>query len=171
MFFVLLLAISAFELHPAVGQGRAIIPEDVYTGKTCDCLCILASRPWYSSFNYWFWTFFMMAPLCAFFLPPQATKRQKILTAVSCFCISYLFFNLSVHLSWDIRNAPFVVSSNLGIADQKTWDMECANIADGASMVFAMFLGWIPTAIYTCFWFWVRYKIVPFRRNKKPHLS
>lgn len=169
---VLLLAVAAFELNPAVKQGRAIIPEDVYAGKACDCLCILASRPWYSTINYWFWLFLITAPAWAFFLPHQTTKRQKLLCAVLCFCLSYLFFNLAVHLSWDIRNAPFVVGSDLRIAGQKTWGgMECANIADGASRVFALFLGWLPAAIYTSVWLFMRYKIIPFLRNKKPHLS
>lgn len=166
---VLLLAVAAFELHPAVEQGRAIIPEDVYSGKTCDCLCILASRPWYSTINYWFGLFLITAPAWAFFLPHQTTKRQKLLSAVLCFCLSYLFFNLAVHLSWDIRNAPFVVSSDLEveITDQKTWDMGCANIADGASMMFALFLGWLPAALYTGIWLFMRYKIIPFLRSKK----
>ena len=61
--------------------------------------------------------------------------------------------NLALHLMWDIRNGPFIVSSDPDFPDQKTWDMpECANIADGASLVFTLLFGWIYATVYTGWW-------------------
>ncbi len=65
--------------------------------------------------------------------------------------------NMSQQLSWDIVNGPFYVRQDL--PDQPVWDMGCANIADGASLVFTFFFGWIYGSIYTGWWeiVWYQY--------------
>ena len=138
--------IGIMEIHPAVEQARMIIPASVYAGGGCDCFCILESRPWYARFNYWFW-------LLVFFVP-------AIISSSFCFSmwpragifvvlIGYVLLNLSVELGWDIRNAPFIVNNNPNSLDQATWDMDCANIADGANRVFTRYFGWAPVLLFS----------------------
>jgi hypothetical protein len=151
VFIVLLvLAVAVLEFHPAVDQGRAIIPEDVYRGKSCDCFCILDSRPWYSTLNYWFWLWVVGTPLIMIYaLKPTAPKWQHFLKFVFAVLFCYGVMNLAMNLSWDIRNDPFVVSSQKDMAWQKTWDMpDCPNMADGASRVVTLLFGWLYALIY-----------------------
>ena len=149
---VLLLAVAAFELHPAVEQGRAMIPEEVYTGKACDCLCILTSRPWYSTVNYWFWLWVIGTPLIVFSVKPSALRWQRAIRTLLSIGFCYGVMNLAMHLSWDIRNGPFGVVSYPNMSWQKTWDMpKCANIADGFGLIYTRYLGWIPACLYAGF--------------------
>jgi len=157
---LMLIVVGIFELHPAVEYWRIVVPEDVYVGKECDCWCILQSRPWYSRFNYWFWFFVIAPPVIVFSVKPDASKwlraAQNIVTVLVC----YGTINLAVHLMWDIRNGPFGVVSEYPW--QKSWDdpgTKCANIADGASIVFTALFGWIYGVIYTGWWemIWYRY--------------
>lgn len=152
IFLVLVGGAIAFELHPAVQQGRSLIPDQVYTNPECGCLCLIESRPWYSTFNYWFWLWVVAVPVLAFGINKDWSLRRKLLVAglITLFCYGAL--NLSVGLMWDIRNAPFIVSSEPDIEWQKAWDMKCATIADGASTIFSLLLGWIPAALYTGLW-------------------
>ncbi len=136
--------------------GGPIVPEDVYVGKACDCQCVAASRPWYSTFNYWHWLWIVIVPLLIFSIKPNASKLQKWITVLVSAGLCYLFMNFSIHLFWDIRNGPFIVSPDLNAVWQKTWDMECADIGDGASLVFTLIFGWIPASIYTGFCYAIR---------------
>lgn len=150
---LLLAAIAVFEFYPAVKYWRVAVPEDVYVGKSCDCNCILESRPWYSRFNYWFWLWVIATPVIVFSVRPAAPKWQHTLRTLVAIAFCYGVMNLALHLMWDIRNSPFVVSSDPNFPDQKTWDIpKCANIADGASLVFTLLFGWIYATIYTGWW-------------------
>lgn len=150
LFLLLLLAAAAvFELLPAVRQARTIIPEDVYAGKSCDCQCVTASRPWYGTFNSWFWLWIAAAPLLMFPLRPDAPVFQKAVAVFASIGLCYLLMTLSLHLFWDIRNGPFVASPDPDVPWQKTWDMPCADIGDSASLSFVLLFGWIPAALYT----------------------
>jgi hypothetical protein len=102
------MAVGIFEFYPAVRYFRLVIPEDVYVGKACNCQCIAASRPWYSTFNYWYWLCIVIVPLLIFSIPPNASKLQKLTIVFISAGLCYLFMNLAVHLFWDIRNGPFI---------------------------------------------------------------
>ena len=148
---LLLIVVGIFEIHLAVKYSRLVVPEDVYVGKACDCQCIAASRPWYSALNYWHWLWIVIVPLLIFSIKPNASKLQKFAVVLVSTGLCYLFMNLSIHLFWDIRNGPFIVSSDSNFPSQKTWDMECADIGDGASLVFTLIFGWIPASLYAGF--------------------
>jgi hypothetical protein len=155
-----LIAVSFFHFHPAVESGRIVIPEDVYSGTQCDCQCILNSRPWYSQFNYWFWLWVIGTPVIIFSVKPSAPTWQKSLRTIIAIVFCYGVMNLALHLMWDIRNGPFVVHTDPNFPWQKTWDMAgCANIADGASLIFTLMFGWIYAIIYTgwCEIAWLQY--------------
>lgn len=157
LMIVLLLAVAAvFEFLPAIKQGRYVIPEDVYVQKTCNCQCIASSRPWYSTFNYWHWLWIAIVPVLIFSIKPDAARVQKATVVLVSIGLCYLLMNLSVHLFWDIRNGPFVVSPDPTFPSQKTWDMQCADIGDGASLTFALLFGWIPAGLYTGFCYAIR---------------
>lgn len=167
MIGLLLMAVGIFEFYPAVRYFRLVIPEDVYVGKACNCQCIAASRPWYSTFNYWYWLCIVIVPLLIFSIPPNASKLQKLTIVFISAGLCYLFMNLAVHLFWDIRNGPFIASPNPNFPWQKTWDMECANIGDGASLVFTLIFGWILASLYAGFCYAIRPTTPLFLKKRK----
>lgn len=157
---ILITAVVALELHPAVKESRVFVPEEIYAGKECGCECIANSRPWYSVLNYWFCLWFLAVPLIMFSVTPQSPQWQRIIRTLGAVLLCYGAMNLALHLMWDIRNGPFSVNNNYPW--QKSWDdpgTKCANIADGASIVFTAFFGWIYAAIYTGWWeiLWYHY--------------
>lgn len=157
---LMLIAVAVFELHPAVKYWRMVVHENVYVGKTCNCDCIAESRPWYSRFNYWFWLWIIATPLIVFSVKPATPRWQRALRTVIAIGFCYVAMNFALNLMWDIGNGPFVVSSDPNFPWQKTWDIpDCANVADGASIVFMVFFGWIYAVIYTGLWemLWYRY--------------
>lgn len=160
-----MIVIAVFEFYPAIRNGRAIVPTHVQTNEICDCLCILASRPWYSTFNYWFWAFFISTPLFIFLYKPT-TKKENLFIFFLCSLLGYFLLYLAVNLSWDIRNAPFIVKTDLNILEQKTWDTGCANISDSANKIFVLLGGWIPAMIYAGFWMLARYNTLPLLQRK-----
>jgi hypothetical protein len=148
---LLLIAAAVFEFSPAVKDARHIIPEDIYAEKTCGCQCIADSRPWYSTFNYWHWLWVVMVPVLIFSIKFNAARFQKLIVVLVSAGLCYLFMNFSIHLFWDIRNGPFIVSPDPNAAWQKTWAMECAYVGDGASLSFTLIFGWIPASLYAGF--------------------
>lgn len=150
---ILIAAAIALELYPAVKESRVFVPEEIYAGKECGCECIANSRPWYSVLNYWFWLWFLTVPLIMFSVTPQSPQWQRIIRTLGAVLLCYGAMNLAIHLTWDIRNGPFIVNANSGVPWQKSWDIPgCANIADGASMVFTLMFGWLYAIIYTGWW-------------------
>lgn len=154
LIIVFLLAAAVFEFHPAVRYERLFIAETVYAEAPCDCRCILDSRPWYSRFNYWFWLWIVAVPLLVFSPDPSASLWQRAARTCLTVILCYALMNLAIRLAWDIRNGPFtVVSSNPHFPPQKSWDFAaCAYIADGASLMFTFYLGWLYAIIYTGWW-------------------
>jgi hypothetical protein len=154
--------IAVFELLPAVEYARWHIPTNITDNKACGCTCILNSRPWYSTFNYWFWLWFAGIPLTIFQIKPSHGILKKSVIVITAIATCYIIMNLAIHLMWDIRSAPFTVSSSPNVPDQVTWDMvECANTSDGASLAFTLLFGWLYATIYTGWWLiaWKRYHI------------
>lgn len=150
---LLLIVVGAFEFYPAVRHFRQVVPEEVYVGKTCDCQCIADSRPWYSVLNYWFWLWFLTVPLVVFSVKPQSPQWQRITRTLVAILFCYGVMNLAIHLMRDIRNKPFTVDSNPNTPWQKSWDMpDCANIGDGANLIFTLMFGWLYAIIYTGWW-------------------
>ena len=151
--FVALLVVSIFvEFHPAVQQGRYIVPEKVYVGEDCGCDCISVSRPWYSTLNIWLWFMLFIVPFLVFSIPKGISKWRKFTYFLIITFVCYISLDFGSYLAWDISNGPFV--GDLELPDLKTHSMiECANIEDGASRVFAVFFGWIPAGVYVVFWF------------------
>ena len=155
--FLMLIGVTALEFVPIIEHARIAVPEEIYVGKDCGCDCILQSRPWYSRFNYWFWLWVLATPVFVFSVKPNAPKWQRAVRSLIAIAFCYGVMNLALHLMWDIRNGPFIVNDDPNFPDQKTWDIPgCTNIADGASLVFALFLGWIPASLYVGIWLLIR---------------
>ncbi|AGH97843.1 hypothetical protein [Micavibrio aeruginosavorus] len=155
----LIICSVAFALDPVVEHGRVFIPDDVYVGKDCGCECIADSRPWYSTVNYWRWLWMVSIPLLVFSIKPDASKWLRASRTVAAVILGYVVMNLAIQLFWDIGNGPFVVDGNPNTPWQKTWDIpNCADIADGASIVSTLFFGWLYAIIYTGWWDMVWYQ-------------
>ncbi len=166
IFIVFFAVATAFEFVPAVKQARYFIPEDVYFGKTCDCQCVAASRPWYGTFNYWWWLCLFVVPLVLFFASPELSSRKKMMTFFIASGLCYVCLNLAVHASWEIRNGPFTVMTAPNVPWQKAWDMNCASNADGASRVAFRMFGWLPAGLYAGFCYMILSQL---RRSPKKH--
>ncbi len=150
---LLLLIAGVFEVMPAVREGRMRLPEGVSLGENCDCVCLMKSRPWYSTFNYWLWFWLVSIPVFVFSLktsPQHPRWKRTCFFALACagaIFVGYVAFNLAVHLMWDIRNDPFSERPLLA----------CANIGDGASIAVALLFGWVHASLYLGFWMFIRY--------------
>jgi len=156
IFVCLAVLVGTFELHPAIKLDRIIVPEEIYVGQSCDCRCILQSRPWYSRINHWFWLWVIATPLFVFSVKPTAPKWQQALRTLIGIGFCYFVMNFAIHLSWDIRNGPFIVHPDPDFPWQKSWDIpNCTNIADGASIAFTSIFGWIYASIYYGIWYLV----------------
>lgn len=157
----LLIAVAVvLELHPAIKENRVFIPEEVYEGKNCGCECIADSRPWYSVLNYWFWLWFLAVPLFIFSAKPQSPQWQRMGRTLGAVLLCYGAMNLAIHLMWDIRSGPFMVSSNLNTPWQKSWDVPgCIGPGMGANLIFTLYFGWIYAVLYTGWWeiIWYQY--------------
>lgn len=153
LIFLMLFSVAAFELLPIIERTRIVVPEEIYVGKDCGCDCILQSRPWYSTFNYWFWLWVLAVPILVFSVRPDAPKWHRAARSLVAIIFCYGAINMAVHLMWDIRNGPFGVNNDYPW--QKSWDdpgVKCANIADGASLVFTLYFGWVYGVIYIGWW-------------------
>ena len=89
-----------------------------------------------------------MFPLLAFSIKSEDSILQRTMVLLISVALCYFIMNFSVHPCWDIRNGPILVKSATELPWQKTWDMQCADTGDGASLAFALLFGWIPASLY-----------------------
>ncbi|HEY8964700.1 MAG TPA: hypothetical protein VIN59_09590 [Alphaproteobacteria bacterium] len=155
LLFLTPLLAAAIWLHSnsTVAYERIVVPEEVYVGKTCNCRCILDSRPWYSKFNYWFWLFIISAPILMFSLSPvhPLVNWQKLLIASVSILLCYVLTTPALELGHDIRNGPFTVYDFVPF--QKSMDLiKCHGGSGGAARAFIPILGWFYAVSYTGFW-------------------
>lgn len=113
-------------------------------------------------YNIWPWLFFSIIPLLIFSANPYHGARWRLGRILLATAIGYVLVNLTLHthraLDWkefeNCRAENPVVGEN--------YHPKCEGIiyiADGASDVFYLVLGWIPAVAYTGFWeFWWRRK-------------
>lgn len=145
----LLLAVAGiFELLPAIKEAQRYISKENFENFDLSCKELLSDRPWYGRINHWFFTWIVLTPALVFSVSPGAPSWLRggrvIFAALAC----YGLMNLAVHLQWDIRNAPFRGHS-YPPGTENGYRMDCHNIADGFSLVFALMYGWIPACVYT----------------------
>lgn len=156
---VLLFAVAAiFEIIPEIKHGRAIIPDSAYAGKVCSCDCIRSLRPWYSTFNYWFWIWVLLVPAVSFSVMPQAPSWHRIGRSIFAIILCYVAMNMAFFLSEEIKFAPFV--TQLDLPNQKTWEMEsCFPYARIGARMFFPFLSVLYALAYVGLWemLWAQY--------------
>jgi F0F1-type ATP synthase assembly protein I len=97
-------------------------------------------------------------PAFIFLFPPDTRGLLRAMRTLSSVFICYVLMNLAVHLQWDIRNAPFG-QDPFNPNPANGWRMDCVNIGDGFSLVFALMMAWIPACVYVwfCTYFWLFY--------------
>lgn len=108
-------------------------------------------------YNIWPWIFFISLPLFIFSVKPDSKASWRFWRIVLAIGIGYILINLSLHthraIQWNAYEQCRSESKNR--IDSIEMHEECKhhiNIADGASNVFFLFLGWIPAAAYLGFW-------------------
>lgn len=101
--------------------------------------------------------FFMLSLLLVFSATPEALRRKRsgrLLLAIIC---GYIFINLAMHTHQQEQYAHYEACLEMlaHLPDQPERHAACArhvNIADGASNVFFLFLGWLPSLMITGWW-------------------
>ena len=115
-------------------------------------------------FNIWPWMLLISTPLLIFSAKPYDSAQRRLWRIIAAIIIGYVLINLTLHthraMGWKAYEAcqKSSIHRDMSIEMQE----ECGhhvNIADGASYVFYLVLGWVPAAAYAGFWeFWWRRK-------------
>lgn len=104
--------------------------------------------------NYWFWLLIILIPLIVFSVKPGAPVWLRFGRLLLAIMVSYAIANGQLHWKraqeWQAYEACQSQFPDGGIQHHK----ECPeiDIGDGASLVFFLYLGWLPITGYTGFW-------------------
>jgi len=155
---VICVALAIFTLHPAIMEARNQIPPGGFDAQKFTCSELFKNRPWYGTFNYWFWAMLALPAFMIAMINPAAPQPLRIIKVIAAIFIFYILLNLSNHLSWDIRNAQ-IMSHEDPRHPGSGYRMDCIDTGDGASLAFALLFGWIPGLIYVgwCLMAWRKY--------------
>lgn len=115
-------------------------------------------------YNFWPWIFLVVIPLLIFSAKPHDSERRRLGRILAAILIGYALINITLQTDRALDRKAYEQcerQSKHPIDSTETFE-ECGhlvNIADGASNVFYMALGWIPAAAYAgLFEFWWRRK-------------
>ncbi len=154
---LLIIAALFFEFSPVVKEARLFISDyDLYEWEP-DCFNVLARRPWYGQFNPWDYVWYLVPPLVIFSLKPRAHWLLHFFFTLSLGLFCWYAKVREKVLYWEIRNDIFYgIQFTL---DKSEWATECINIADGASLAFALFFGLPWSFYYVGLWLmlWMKY--------------
>jgi hypothetical protein len=149
---LLWLAAYKFDSLSSVWQARTKLPAE-FGGSSCDCFCVLDSRPWYGQVNPWFWLWVVCTPLIVFSAGQDAPVWRRALRTLIAIGLGHIAVNLSVKTMWEIRNIPFTWAQSMHHSrEQGDFLFNCIDIGDGGSLGFALLFGWLYTAIYAGWW-------------------
>lgn len=98
--------------------------------------------------------FFTVAPLLIFSATPRSSVRWRIWRILLAVAIGYILINLILHIHRYLDWRDFEECQKIYAKDSLNMADECkgiVNIADGASNIFYLFLGWIPAGGYMGF--------------------
>lgn len=104
-------------------------------------------------YNFWGWLLLFTAPILVFIARPESSATLKFIRVIVAIGLTYIFFNLALHtgrtLDWKKYEAC-LQESPYGEMSVKTHELcgHLVDIADGASSLFYVFLGWIPATAY-----------------------
>ena len=129
---------------------------------------IADSTPERYGFNVWFVLQLMLAPIVVACFRPSQTSAIRILFMTLTIVASYLLINLTLHTHRAFQWQEYVLCQEQSMHPYESPDMheECKhhiNIADGASNMFYMILGWIPAMGYLGIWLWIWQRIYAFQ--------
>ena len=108
--------------------------------------------------------FFAIAPLLIFSATPNSSCRWRISRILIATFIGYVLLNVILHTNRWLEWKEFEECQKLYAVDELNMADECKgiiNIADGASNVFYLYLGWIPSGGYAGFfelWWRIKYR-------------
>ncbi len=120
-----------------------------------------------SPVNFWLWLLFFIAPGLLFFVGVERSITSHVARVLCAIGLTYVLLNLAYHAqdAFDWRNFQACQENSVHPYMSREMHEECrhhVNIADGASNVFLLGLGWIPAAFYIGIWeiLWrIRHKI------------
>lgn len=113
-------------------------------------------------YNIWPWLFFSIIPLLIFSAKPRHSTRRRLGRILLATAVGYVLINLTLHTHRALDWKEFARCRMENPMFGENVHPKCkgiVNIADGASNVFYLVLGWVPAAAYAGFWeFWWRRK-------------
>lgn len=122
-------------------------------------------------FNFWFYLLLIIAPLLVFSVKPESKlwwRFSRLILAIVC---TYILINLTLHTSraldredYEACLAPLLKESNRVIPSPEI-NSQCQHhikTGDGASNVFYLVLGWVPSVGYVGF-----YELIWIIRHRK----
>ena len=109
------------------------------------------------SVNFWFYLAIVSAPIMIFAAKPKKSLRVRLARLLLAILCTYVLINLSLHTgrTLDWKAYEQCQSESQYRVDSPERYEACnhhINIADGASNIFYLYLGWIPAAAYVGFW-------------------
>lgn len=137
--------------------GKQLLPHPQTKSETLDRpppLSCVTAKYYASKMNYWFWLLIILIPAIVFSVKPEANIWWRVGRLLFAIVFSYAIANGQLHWRraqhWEAYEACQSQFSDGGIKHHK----ECPeiNIGDGASLVFFLYLGWLPITGYTGFW-------------------
>lgn len=136
--------------------GKQLLPHPQTKSETLDRppLSCVTAKYYASKMNYWFWLLIILIPAIVFSVKPEANIWWRVGRLLFAIAFSYAIANGQLHWRraqhWEAYEACQSQFSDGGIKHHK----ECPeiNIGDGASLVFFLYLGWLPITGYTGFW-------------------
>jgi hypothetical protein len=107
--------------------------------------------------NFWYWLFWITAPLLVFSAKPESTYWRRIGRLLLAIALTYVFLNLSIgaehSLAWDAYRACEEQSQHRDMSPEM--HKECKPHLDAlndTNALFAFAFGYFLTAAYTGFW-------------------
>jgi hypothetical protein len=98
--------------------------------------------------------FLVTAPLLIFSVKPELSTQRRIWRILIATIIGYMLLNLILHTHRYLQWQEFEQCQNIYSKDPLNMADECKgiiNIADGASNIFYLYLGWVPAVGYAGF--------------------
>lgn len=104
----------------------------------------------YVPYNFWFWLLIIAAPILVFSAKPDSNPNWRVNRLLIAIGLTYIFINLSLHTSRQIKWAAYEQCQSQFSDGSIQHHKECGeiDIADGASNIFYLVLGWLPAATY-----------------------
>ena len=120
--------------------------------------------------NIWAYMLFLVMPFSVFIVKPMSSFIFKFMSLALFILIVYFLINLSIHNHIHIENENYIECQGKFDKSYLNHVPQCGKLkrSNGATLIFALFLGWIPAIAYIGIWEFV-WRIVHRKKLKSMH--